>query len=136
MESGVEFTAVDFPQANRITIHILAAVAEHEAKAISDRTRAALAQAKARGVLLGGDRGNLPAVAEAGRKLSAARRTALADAFAADLRPDIEAIRSDGITSLNGIAGELNRRSVPVPQSGTWTATNVRRLLARIEATA
>ena len=49
MESGVEFTAVDFPQANRLTIHVLAAVAEHEREMISERTRAALAAARARG---------------------------------------------------------------------------------------
>jgi DNA invertase Pin-like site-specific DNA recombinase len=54
MESGVDFQAVDFPQANRLTIHILAAVAEHEAKVISERTKAALAAAKRRGVAAGG----------------------------------------------------------------------------------
>jgi DNA invertase Pin-like site-specific DNA recombinase len=50
MESGVDFVAADFPQANRLTVHNLAAVAEHEAKLISECTEAALAAAKARGV--------------------------------------------------------------------------------------
>src|SRR5262245_39203750 len=53
MNSGCEFAAVDMPSANRFMLHVMAAVAEHEAKAISDRTRAALAAAKARGMLLG-----------------------------------------------------------------------------------
>ena len=71
MESGVEFEAVDFPQANRLTIHIVAAMAEHEAKMISDRTKVALAAAKRRGVNLGGDRGTrLTALARAAGRAS------------------------------------------------------------------
>jgi DNA invertase Pin-like site-specific DNA recombinase len=58
MNSAVEFVACDNPAANRLTLHILAAVAEAEAKAISDRTRAALQAAKARGTLLGSARPN------------------------------------------------------------------------------
>jgi len=56
MESGAEFVAVDFPQANKLTIHIIAAVAEHEAAMISQRTKDALAAAKKRGKVLGGFR--------------------------------------------------------------------------------
>jgi DNA invertase Pin-like site-specific DNA recombinase len=56
MESGVEFVAADMPFANKLTIHILAAVAEHEREAISARTKAALAAARATGVKLGGPR--------------------------------------------------------------------------------
>ena len=53
LEAGVEIAAADMPEANRFLLHVMAAVAEHEAQAISDRTRAALAAAKARGVALG-----------------------------------------------------------------------------------
>ena len=56
MESDVEFVAADFPQANRLTIHILAAIAEYEARLISERAKAAIAASKARGVVWGGNR--------------------------------------------------------------------------------
>src|SRR3954469_16696104 len=85
MEAGVDFVAVDFPQANRLTVHILAAVAEHEAKAISERTTAALARARARGVKLGGDRGHMPEIAAQGHAASLALRREKAKGRAADL---------------------------------------------------
>src|SRR3954466_13609781 len=77
MESGVDFVAVDFPQANRLTVHILTAVAEHEAQAISQRTKDALAAAKARGKKLGVIEATSPQSASLGLRrvpLSAPRR--------------------------------------------------------------
>src|SRR3954451_12613838 len=86
MESGVEFTAVDFPTANRLTIHILAAVAEHEREMISARTKAALAAAKARGTKLGTP--NLTDDARAkGREVARKVLEGRAAARAADLAP-------------------------------------------------
>jgi DNA invertase Pin-like site-specific DNA recombinase len=85
MESGVDFQAVDFPQANRLTIHILAAVAEHEAKVISERTKAALAAAKRRGVQFGGYRGTT--MTKAMRKAAAEAVAKRVNARVADLTP-------------------------------------------------
>src|SRR5919107_4586224 len=94
MESGVDFVAVDFPQANRLTVHILAAVAEHEAAMISQRTKAALAAAKARGKKLGGDRGNIAAISGLGNQVSAVVRKQRADKRAGDLVPVIRSIQA------------------------------------------
>jgi DNA invertase Pin-like site-specific DNA recombinase len=132
MESGVEFTAVDFPQANRLTVHILAAVAEHEAKAISTRTRDSLAAAKARGTRLGGDRGNLPAVAKDGAKASVAARIVKADNRASDLAPIIEELRSAGAVSLRQIAAELNAKGIKTVRGKEWSAMQVQRVLERV----
>jgi DNA invertase Pin-like site-specific DNA recombinase len=130
MESGAEFVAVDFPQANRLTVHIMAAVAEHEAAMISARTKAALAAAKARGVKLGGDRGNIRQIAVEGRRIAAERRVAQADRRAADVAPVIRELKAAG-TSLRGIAADLTARGIPTPQGGTWSAVQVARVLAR-----
>jgi len=126
MDSGVEFVAVDNPHANKLTIHILAAVAQHEREAISERTKAALAAAKARGKKLGG-----PRLAEA-RRRSLAARSAAADAFAANVRPIIEQIQASGVSSLRGVARALTARGVRTARGGSeWTAVQVSNILER-----
>jgi DNA invertase Pin-like site-specific DNA recombinase len=126
MEAGVEFVAVDFPQANRLTVHILAAVAEHERELISTRTKAALAAAKARGRKLGNP-GNLKD-REKGRAGSLRVRREKASERASNLRTTIDEIRAAGVTSLRGLALELNRRGIPAPRGGPWHANTVWRL--------
>jgi DNA invertase Pin-like site-specific DNA recombinase len=125
MESNVPFLAPDNPHATNFTIHILAAVAKHEAKQRSARTRAALAQSKKK---LGGYRGR-PGRPPSSRLGSAAVR-AKADAFTARVRPTIEAMRADG-KSLHQIAAELTARGVMTSRGGQWDATRVRNVLAR-----
>jgi DNA invertase Pin-like site-specific DNA recombinase len=134
MESGVEFTAVDFPQANRLTVHILAAVAEHEAKAISTRTKDALAAAKARGKKLGGDRGNLPAVAKDGAKASVAARIAKANNRSSDLLPIIEELKTSGAVSLRQVAAGLNAKGIKTARGCEWNAMQVQRVVERMSA--
>ena len=129
MEAGVEFHAVDFPQANRLTIHILAAVAEHEARMISERTKVALAAAKRRGVKLGGYRGTK--VTEAMRKAALAAVRERTQARAADLAPIISELQGAGATSLRAIAAGLNARGIPTARGiGTWSAVQVARVLS------
>lgn len=129
MESGVEFSAVDFPQANRLTVHVLAAVAEHEATMISERTRAALAAAKARGKKLGGLRWQVGTVAQHGAVASSMVRRARAAERKADLLPVIRAIRESGAVTLRQVAAALNRQGVPAMRGGLWTAAQVRRVV-------
>lgn len=130
MKAGVEFEAVDFPQANRLTIHILAAVAEHEAEMISERTRAALTAAKARGVRLGGYRGRAGTCTD----LAKARSVRLANAKqrAIDLAPLIEQLQSNGHISLRSIAAGLDAKGITAARGGSWSAAQVRNVLSRI----
>jgi DNA invertase Pin-like site-specific DNA recombinase len=128
MESGAEFVAVDMPQANRFVVHILAAVAEQEAEAISKRTKAALAAAKARGTRLGGRRVSAERFAEIG---AAARqvRTQKADKRAADMLPVIRQLQTAGARTLRQIAAGLNEQNVTTPRGGEWSAVQVQRVL-------
>src|SRR5262245_39782185 len=111
MDSKVPFVSCDNPHANRLTLHILAAVAEAEALAISQRTKAALAAYKARGGKLGGSLPqcrNLTAEAvKKGRERSAMVRSKTAEEAYADLKPIIAQRREVG-ASLQAVADELN----------------------------
>jgi DNA invertase Pin-like site-specific DNA recombinase len=123
MDSGVEFIAVDNPHANKLTIHILAAVAEHEREMISERTKAALAAAKRRGTRLGNP--NLP---EAAKRGTAATKAA-ARRFAGNVRPIIDEIIAAGATSHNAIAAKLNERNVRTARGGRWSHVQVGAIL-------
>jgi DNA invertase Pin-like site-specific DNA recombinase len=130
MESGVEFVAVDNPHATKLTVHILAAVAEHEREMISERTRAALRAAKTRGTRLGN-----PQLAKGAKRGTAAVK-ANARRFAANVLPIIEEIERAGITSHNAIATKLNERNVRTARGGKWTHVQVGAVLRPFEASA
>ena len=136
--AGVEVRFCDLPAiegpAGRFMLRQMLAVAELEAGLISDRTRKALAAAKARGVKLGGDRGNLPEVSAQGRVASLAVRQERAQRRAADLAPIVSELRAAGATSLRTIAAGLNGQGIRTPRGGEWSAAQVRDLLATIEA--
>ncbi len=132
MESGAEFVAVDMPMANRLTVHILAAVAEHERDAISARTKAALAAAKARGRRLGwAIKGRHEEQAQASRRGADSGRSR-ADIFAANVVPIVESIRASGISTLTGIACALNARGIKTARGGAWHPMTVRNILQRV----
>lgn len=129
-DAGIEFVAVDQPNANRLTVGILALIAEDEAEKISARTKAALAAAKARGVQLGNPRNLRNHILGASR--SAAARSQAAQARALDIKHIIDDVRAQGVISATGIASALNQRSVPAPRGGSWTTTQTQRLLSRL----
>ncbi|WP_149541419.1 recombinase family protein [Siccirubricoccus phaeus] len=134
MESGVEFVACDNPTATKLTIHILAAVAENEREAISARTKAALAAAKARGTKLGGWRGG-PAPSAEMQAAGGRARAAKADRVAADLAPLVERLRAEGkAPTLAALAAELNASGAPAPGGGEWSIMGACRLSRRIAA--
>jgi len=138
MESGVDFVACDMPVVNKLVLHILAAVAEHEVDCISDRIKAALAVAKTRGVKLGSHRpGHWDgreerrlAGAVKGSEVSAIRRVHRARDAYLDIAPTIHQMHADGQT-LQAIADYLNANGHTTVNGTRWWASNVRKVLIR-----
>ena len=129
-DSGVNFVAADLPEANTMTVGVMAVVAQHEREAISHRTKAALGAAKARGRLLGGFRASAPNIASYQQQgVQAAQKRALR--AAEERRETIEALQQENL-SLNAMAARLNSDSVRTSRGGKWTATAVKRIIARL----
>lgn len=136
MDSGVDFVACDMPHANRLTLHLMAAMAEHEAMAISERTKAALAAAKVRGVKLGNPNGAahlLEGCKDAARASVEARHKRM-HAIASDLDPILREMISQGITGTSAQTRELNRLGVTAPSGGHWSVGQLRRYQRRLIA--
>lgn len=130
IEAGIPFCAADMPFADKTTIQIFAVFAEKEADMISQRTKAALAAAKARGRVLGGHRGVVPSDTDRAKAADAVKAKAAQAAHG--IMPLIEELQAMGVTSLNGIAAQLNEWGHRTPRGGDWTATAVKRTLARV----
>jgi len=131
MDADVDVVAVDMPEANRFTLHIMAAMAEHEAQLVSQRTKAALEAAKARGRALGW---SIPS--RRGEQAQASLKGVLgnrakADQHAANVLPVIRDIERAGVTTLQGIAEALNARGIRTARGRRWYASTVRNLLVR-----
>ncbi len=138
MESNVDFIAIYLEHANRLTIHILCAVAEGEAKAISDRTKAALQAAKARGTELGSARpghwkgredARLNGLAKEREESGKVRTAAAAEAYF-DLLPTMQQLRNDDQT-FQQIADSLNGQGHTTRRGKPWNAVQVVRVLGR-----
>ena len=132
-DSGVRFLAVDMPEANDLTVGIMALVAQAEREAISRRTKEALDVARARGVKLGNPNG-AEALMRAGKGALALRAALRANAnrHAADLAEAVADVHADGAVRLRAVAHALNARGMRTRRGGLWQVSNVRTLLRRV----
>ena len=138
-KADVKFVAADNPTANELTVGILAVVAQEEAKAISQRTKAGLAAAKARGQVLGAydkhDKSKFIGRVGTADDTAKARqaRTEKAAVKAQTLKFVFDRINSDGTMSLSAMARTLNEEGIPTPSGrGKWQAVTVSRVMQRI----
>jgi DNA invertase Pin-like site-specific DNA recombinase len=130
-KASVPFVAADMPEANEMVVGIMAVIAQGERKMISQRTKAALAVAKRRGVKLGNPNG-AKHLRKLGNKSAIAAVHENAMRRADNLRPIVDDIQAAGVTSVRAIATELNHRGILTPRGGSWHATSVARLLDRL----
>jgi len=121
MDGNTEFVACDMPQASRLVLHVMAAFAEHERQIIGERTKAALAAAKVRGVKLGLN----------GHRL-AAKHKAEATAYSAEISGTITMARGSGARTTRQIADYMNAARIPSRHGGRWHPASVARVLHRL----
>ena len=133
MKSDVKFVVAEMPEMTELTIHIFASIAQHERKMISERTKVALKQAKARNIKLGNPclrRGER--IVNSGDTINANKvRVTRANEYVSQMKPIILEIMSSGIVSLNGIANELNIQRYTTRRGSVWSAIAVKRVLER-----
>lgn len=135
-KAGVDFVAADMPHANKLTVGIMALVAQEEREAISRRTKEALAAAKRRGVKLGNPNGAAALRRAAKGNTAAVRKvTEGAQQRALELAPVIEELHQEGITGHRAVARALNERGIKTPRGGSWHPTAVARLVTRLSET-
>ncbi|TXC68366.1 recombinase family protein [Sphingorhabdus soli] len=147
-ESGARFIAADMPEANELTVGVLAAVARQEGKAISQRTRDGLAIARERAASggtnkwgqpykvarLGNPNGAAPLRrAGKGNAAAIAAKAAAVDAKCVELAGEVASLRKAGAVSLRDLAGGLNERRIEAPRGGNWHPSGVKRLLFRLD---
>lgn len=125
-EAGVKFKACDMPEADEFVVNILASVARREVRLTSERTRDALAAAKARGVVLG-------KTGPANLKRNIEERKMAADAFAERLRREIRGMQVEGMT-VAAMVRELNGKGIPTARGGQWQQVQLTRLIARLDS--
>lgn len=124
IETGVDFIAADMPNANKVMIQMHAVMSEWERDQISERTKAALMAAKARGVVLG-------ATGPANLHRHTVQRQVAAKAFRERLRPVLDGLMAQGL-SRRALVRQLNTLSITAPRGGTWSLGQLQRHLAAI----